>query len=69
MSLGALDYSPRGAGGGWREAESVGLGASLGEGLQLPDPMERCEGAAELVKMVHGTTTLAFKFQGGVVVA
>jgi len=35
----------------------------------LPDPMNRCEGADKAVKMVHGTTTLAFKYAGGVVVA
>jgi len=35
----------------------------------LPDPNECCDGAAEHVKMVHGTTTLAFKFKGGVIVA
>lgn len=36
---------------------------------QLPDPLERCAAAHEHVKMLHGTTTLAFKFQNGVIVA
>ena len=35
----------------------------------LPNPMERCDGADQFIKMLHGTTTLAFKYKGGVVVA
>ena len=35
----------------------------------LPNPMERCAGADQFIKMLHGTTTLAFKYKGGVVVA
>ena len=31
--------------------------------------MDRCEGADHMVKMLHGTTTLAFKYKNGVVVA
>ena len=68
MDLSALSYSaslpgaefdgPLGA--GHPELDSMPL---------LPDPAERCAGADQHVKMVHGTTTLAFKFKGGVVVA
>jgi 20S proteasome subunit beta 5 len=35
----------------------------------LPNPQERCAGMEQHIRMVHGTTTLAFKYQGGVVVA
>merc|ERR550537_241903 len=35
----------------------------------LPNPHMRCPGFEKHVKMLHGTTTLAFKYQGGVVVA
>ena len=35
----------------------------------LPNPSERCPGADHIVKMLHGTTTLAFKYKDGVVVA
>merc|ERR550537_864575 len=35
----------------------------------LPNPHERCPGFEKHVKMVHGTTTLAFKYKDGVVVA
>uniref|UniRef100_A0A7S4B4Y5 proteasome endopeptidase complex n=1 Tax=Chrysotila carterae TaxID=13221 RepID=A0A7S4B4Y5_CHRCT len=35
----------------------------------LPDPLNRCPGVEKHIKMVHGTTTLAFKYQGGVIVA
>lgn len=35
----------------------------------LPNPHERCPGMEQHIRMVHGTTTLAFKYQGGVVVA
>jgi len=35
----------------------------------LPNPRERCAGADHVVKMLHGTTTLAFKYKNGVVVA
>lgn len=41
----------------------------LDSGPVLPSPSETCEGADQHVKMVHGTTTLAFKFKGGVIVA
>merc|ERR550537_1677962 len=35
----------------------------------LPNPHMRCPGFEKHVKMVHGTTTLAFKYKDGVVVA
>lgn len=68
LSLSAsLDYSTR------RphvvEDPLYGLMDELTSSPKLPDPMDRCEGADRAVKMVHGTTTLAFKYQGGVVVA
>ena len=36
---------------------------------QLPDPSVRCEDAWNMVQMLHGTTTLSFKYKYGVVVA
>ena len=42
---------------------------NLDEAPMLPDPLNRCEGADHMVKMLHGTTTLAFKYKDGVVVA
>ena len=42
---------------------------NLDEAPMLPDPLNRCEGADHMVKMLHGTTTLAFKYKNGVVVA
>merc|ERR1719453_2631382 len=45
-------------------------GAELfGPTPQLPDPSVRCEDASNMVQMLHGTTTLAFKYKNGVVVA
>ena len=35
----------------------------------LPDPGLQCKEGAQQIKMVHGTTTLAFKYKSGVVVA
>ena len=51
-----------------READPLSLDV-LQDAPLLPDPHMRCEGADQLVKMVHGTTTLAFKYEKGVVVA
>jgi len=42
---------------------------ALGPEPLLPNPMERCQGAEKHIKMLHGTTTLAFKYKDGVVVA
>jgi len=69
LSLSSLDYSARRAAPSRRDELVDPLGDQLGIEPMLPDPMERCEGAEKHVKMVHGTTTLAFKFQGGVIVA
>lgn len=66
--LSALDYRVarmEDEGDGQSTLDALGLGP---EPL-LPNPAERCAGADKHVKMVHGTTTLAFKFKGGVVVA
>ena len=69
MSLGALNYNMRSSAPSRQELDIVPLGDELLAEPILPDPMQRCEGAEKHVKMVHGTTTLAFKYQGGVVVA
>jgi len=65
----ALDYSSRKAAPSNQDADILPLGNELLPEPMLPDPMQRCEGAEKVVKMVHGTTTLAFKYQGGVIVA
>lgn len=41
----------------------------LGSAPELPDPTVRCEGSDSMVQMLHGTTTLSFKYKDGVVVA
>ena len=69
IGLSALDYSTRRAAPSRQYDDELSLGDELGPEPMLPDPMQRCEGAEKHVKMVHGTTTLAFKYQGGVVVA
>ena len=69
MAMSALDYRPARLGG--REDDSVPpeLQTQLQGTPMLPDPAESCPGFEKHVKMVHGTTTLAFKYKGGVVVA
>ena len=69
MAQSALDYRPARLGG--REEDSIPpeLGLQLEGAPMLPDPAESCPGFEKHVKMVHGTTTLAFKYKGGVVVA
>merc|ERR1719263_1910501 len=62
MALSALDYFST------VPAPSFAVPSELAM-PHLPNPHERCAGAEQHVKMVHGTTTLAFKYQGGVVVA
>merc|ERR1719284_413053 len=67
--LSALDYRPPSS-SMLEEAEAEALPMDLlGPEPLLPNPLDRCAGAEKHVKMVHGTTTLAFKYQGGVVVA
>jgi len=71
-SYGPLSY--RAALPGYTDAvadeESCALPAELlGPEPLLPNPMERCAGAEKHIKMLHGTTTLAFKYKDGVVVA
>ena len=69
MALSALDYRPQRMGA--REEEEIidSLPMQLQAAPLLPDPAESCPGFEKHVKMVHGTTTLAFKYKGGVVVA
>jgi 20S proteasome subunit beta 5 len=72
LSLNALDYRPALPGRGEDHQEEL-----LPDPMQdrflsaplLPDPQERCDGAEKHVKMLHGTTTLAFKYKEGVIVA
>lgn len=66
--LSALDYSPCLA---KQDNDLDALAGDLGNlsAPMLPDPSQRCDGAEKHVKMVHGTTTLAFKYEGGVIVA
>jgi 20S proteasome subunit beta 5 len=66
MALSALDY---GRSLGTFDADERLDPAMLGPEPLLPNALERCAGADQHVKMVHGTTTLSFKFKGGVVVA
>jgi len=67
----AFDYAASLPGGGMALREEDGaLDLDILQAApMLPNPQLRCEGADNLVKMVHGTTTLAFKYQHGVVVA
>ena len=66
--LSALDYSP--ARTAPAQADDCALPFDLlGPEPLLPNPLERCQGADQHIKMVHGTTTLAFKYKKGVVVA
>ena len=67
-ALAALSYRPSLPGRG-EEAVEEGALPDLLSNPMLPNPMERCEGADHMVKMLHGTTTLAFKYKDGVVVA
>ena len=64
--LSNLDYTARRTGG---ESADHMPTAALRPAPALPDPAERCPGFEQHVQMVHGTTTLAFKYQGGVIVA
>jgi len=67
ISLSALDFSSS------RAAEEESAVQLPREDLLspplLPDPRVCCPGAEKHIKMVHGTTTLAFKYNGGVIVA
>ena len=67
ISLSALDYSASRAAP--EEAATQLPREDLLTPPLLPDPRVCCPGAEKHIKMVHGTTTLAFKFQGGVIVA
>lgn len=69
MALAALDWRPTQRGSAEEEEDLARLGPTLMSAPLLPNPAERCPGFEKHVKMVHGTTTLAFKYQGGVVVA
>jgi len=64
---GALDFSASSRGEPQDEHEHCA--PELHSSPMLPDPQQRCPGFEKHVKMVHGTTTLAFKYNGGVVVA
>merc|ERR1719284_1861698 len=67
--LSALDYRPPSSSMlEEAEAEYAPSDVFAPEPL-LPDPLDRCAGAEKHIKMVHGTTTLAFKYKSGVVVA
>uniref|UniRef100_A0A7S2DTS3 Proteasome subunit beta n=1 Tax=Haptolina brevifila TaxID=156173 RepID=A0A7S2DTS3_9EUKA len=67
--LSALNYRPPSSSMA-EEAEGSTVPMDLlGPEPLLPNPMERCAGAEKHIKMVHGTTTLAFKYKSGVVVA
>ena len=50
------------------QSEEVGSTQAFSPPL-LPDPGLQCKEGAQQIKMVHGTTTLAFKYKSGVVVA
>mmetsp|Transcript_13955 Transcript_13955/g.23126 ORF Transcript_13955/g.23126 Transcript_13955/m.23126 type:complete len:261 (+) Transcript_13955:23-805(+) len=66
--LSALDYHASRSGDA--EEEHIGLPSEqLLAAPMLPNPHECCPGMEKHIKMVHGTTTLAFKYNGGVVVA
>jgi len=69
MAMSALDYRPARLGGREEDAIPPELQTQLQGTPMLPDPAESCPGFEKHVKMVHGTTTLAFKYKGGVVVA
>jgi len=66
--MAALSYRPSLPGRGHEAVPEDALPDLLSSPM-LPNPMERCEGADHMVKMLHGTTTLAFKYKNGVVVA
>jgi len=66
--LSALDYSPARTAPAQADECTLPLDL-LGPEPLLPNPLERCQGAEKHIKMVHGTTTLAFKYKKGVVVA
>ena len=73
MSCSSLNFRPQLPGG---ESHAFGFDLPGGAGMDLlgsapalPDPSVRCEGADSMVQMVHGTTTLSFKYQHGVIVA
>merc|ERR1719284_1145180 len=67
--LSALDYRPPSS-SMLEEAEAEALPMDLlGPEPLLPNPSVRCEGADAMVQMLHGTTTLSFKYKDGVVVA
>ena len=68
VNLSALDYRA-GAGADADELATRLPHDALDGPPLLPDPQVCCPGADKHIKMVHGTTTLAFKYQGGVVVA
>ena len=66
----ALDFSASAQRGTEADDEAVRLNDELLMSAPiLPNPLERCPGVEKHVKMVHGTTTLAFKYKGGVIVA
>ena len=72
MRLTALDYGL--SGGRLGRVGDAECGEELpmdmlGPEPLLPNPAERCAGADKHIKMLHGTTTLAFKYKHGVVVA
>eukprot|EP00320_Phaeocystis_rex_P003676 CAMPEP_0119070254 /NCGR_PEP_ID=MMETSP1178-20130426/37889_1 /TAXON_ID=33656 /ORGANISM="unid sp, Strain CCMP2000" /LENGTH=259 /DNA_ID=CAMNT_0007052073 /DNA_START=14 /DNA_END=793 /DNA_ORIENTATION=+ len=69
MAMSALDYRPQRFGGREEASFPPELDLQLQGTPLLPDPAESCPGFEKHVKMVHGTTTLAFKYKGGVVVA
>ena len=47
------------------QSEEVGSTQAFSPPL-LPDPGLQCKEGAQQIKMVHGTTTLAFKYKSGV---
>ena len=65
----ALSYRPSLPGRDGSDALPADALPDLLSSPMLPNPMDRCEGADHMVKMLHGTTTLAFKYKNGVVVA
>ena len=63
----SLDYRPSLRGRGDDTLMQQAL-PDLSSMPRLPDPSESCKGADRMIKMLHGTTTLAFKYKDGVVV-
>ncbi|KAJ8336523.1 hypothetical protein SKAU_G00377430 [Synaphobranchus kaupii] len=59
-------------GAGWDQTE-LGFGTSAGDGLNFAVKAPLCaedeDGPERKIEFLHGTTTLAFKFQHGVIVA